>query len=413
MYHCPLVRRARLILYKALALSGLALAATLLSAPAAHAGHWVFTCAGSGSNTVSFELGPPNLSNWTPPGSQIGQFSSGKFGNGSDYSTSSSTTVTVTVTATWTPDGGEDDTPPPEVWLCESASAEWMYESSGSADDGFGDAAVSNSDGSLGGTSFTATSNPPPPPYVPAPPPHWKKWPVSGNSVTLPTRTLKAESDFVPTPTRSYGDNCYAFVNGYNVTVHPQPYNFRSGGYTDVNGTQHIAVAQNNPNATLALSYLWSSTDGTRANLGSSTISENLTWDSNPSGVGSFGTDQNGGKVYIPPSPPVGVDAQNHSLAYLDPTVTSQPATNRGITDTFSPESYFSGSPYNNVSWWGDQTYVFSDTGTQETDTPLVGPASGSFRITRTVAPIGNTGQYGYTISTRGSSAGPTVLPGQ
>ena len=384
----------------------------LLSAPGARAGSWVFTCTGSGTNTVNFVSGPPNLSNWTPPGPETGQFGFSQFGDGSDYSTSSSTTISVTVTATWKSDPNlSSDPAPPEVWLCESSSAKWTYQPSGSADDGFGDAAVPLANGSPGGTSFTATSNPPS--LVPQPPPHWKKYTVSGSSVTLPTRTLKAESDFVPTPTRSYGDNCYAFVNGYNVTVHPQPYNFRSGGYTDVNGTQHIAVAQNNPNATLALSYLWSSTDGTRANLGSSTISENLTWDSNPSGVGSFGTDQNGGKVYIPPSPPVGVDAQNHSLAYLDPTVTSQPATNRGITDTFSPESYFSGSPYNNVSWWGDQTYVFSDTGTQETDTPLVGPASGSFRITRTVAPIGNTGQYGYTISTRGSSAGPTVLPGQ
>lgn len=403
--------RPRLILYKALALSSLVLAAMLFSAPAARAGHWVFTCTGSGTNTYSNPFGYSQYTPWSPPGPETGQFGFSKFGGGSDYVTSSNTTITVTVKDTWTPDGGEDDTAPPSVWLCESASAEWNYEASGSADDGFGDAAVPLPSGSPGGISFTATSNPPGP-LVPQPPPHWKKYTVSGGSVTLPTRTLSAESDFTPTQARPYGDNCYAFVDGYTVTVHPQPYNFRSGGYTDANGT-HVAVAQNNPNATLALSYLWSSTDGTRAHLGSSTISENLTWDSNPSGVGSFGTDQNGNKVYIPPSPPVGVDSQNHSLAYLDPTVTSQPATNPGITDTFSPESYFSGSPYNNVSWWGDQTYVFSDTGTQETDTPLVGPASGTFRITRTVAPIGNTGKYGYTISTRGSSAGPTVLPGQ
>ena len=87
------------------------------------------------------------------------------------------------------------------------------------------------------------------------------------------------------------------------------------------------------------------------------------------------------------------------------------PATKGGATDTFSPDSAYKG-PYSTISWWGDQVYVFSDTATGETVTPIPGPASGSFRITRAFAPTGTpSGTTGtLTISTRGNSAGPKTL---
>ena len=391
--------RPRLILYKALALSSLVLAAMLFCAPAARAGSWVFICTGSGINTMTNAFGHSQYTPWTPPGPETGQFGFSQFGSSSDYSTSSSTTMTATVTATWKPDGGEDDTPPPEVWLCESASAEWMYESSGSADDGFGDAAVSNSDGSLGGTSFTATSNPPPPPYIPAPPPHWKKYTVSGKSVTLPTRTLKAESDFVPTPARSYGDNCYAFVNGYNVTVHPQPYNMRLTPNPD--GTPAVYV--DNINGRLLFHYSISSTDGKAADMNSVTAYETLDWGSSNPGAYQGG-------YYAPPSPPVAPYLDGARYAYNTPQKIVFPYLLQGyVLDGFSPPTTGFVSPYPAPStvWSATQNYLFDDSATQETGTVIPGPDNKSpFTITRSVRPTNAAGTTRmYAISAHGSSA--------
>lgn len=233
---------------------------------------------------------------------------------------------------------------------------------------------------------------------------------MTGGKVTLPTRTLRAEGDSVATAQMPNGDQCIAQIDSYTVNVHAQPYNFRASGYTAGDGTHRNKAVQDNPNATLALSYVWDSTDGNKSDLTSCTISENVTWDSNPTGVGQLVTNTDGTKYYVLPSPPAGKDAQGHSLAYLDPTVTSKPATDPGITDTFSPDSVYAG-PYTNIAWWGDQKYVFSDSATGETATPLPGPAAGTFRITRTVARIGTSNSYGLTISTRGYQAGPMILP--
>ena len=204
-----------------LALSSLVLTAMLLFAPSARAGHWEFTCTGSGSRTINYAYPGmlPDTHPWTPPGPQSGSFSLGNaFGSGSDYANSYVATLTTTVTATWKPDGGEDDTAPTDVWLCESSSADWSEGQYGSADDGFGDAAVPNGGGARGATSVTASSNPTPP-YIPAPPPHWKKYPVSGGSVTLPARTLTAEGDFPNSSQFPYGGLCAARIDSYNVTV--------------------------------------------------------------------------------------------------------------------------------------------------------------------------------------------------
>lgn len=363
-------------------------------------GNYTFTDANSGKQTTV---------PWPPAGfqtSQTGQFTLGQFGGAPTYCSKNVVTITVTLKATWTHDAGQTDATdpaPPSVWLCESASSEWTQGTSGSASDGFGDAAVAHPDGSAGAISSTS-------PGFTLPPAHWKSYPVSGNTATLPQRTLTAEADNSAHTSPPFGGFCGAYIDNYTVTVHAQPYNFRSSGYTAADGSHASKAVQDNPNATLALSYVWDSTDGSHSHLGSCMIAENVTWDSNPAGVGSFGIDAaSGKKVYAPPSPPAGTDSQGNSIGYLDPTTTMKPATDPGITDTFAPDQAYM-PRYYNVSWWGDQTYVFSDTATGETATPLPGPAAGTFRITRAVALIPGTNNYGLTISTRGYPAGPMVL---
>ena len=251
-----------------LALSSLVLTAMLLFAPSARAGHWEFTCTGSGSRTINYAYPGmlPDTHPWTPPGPQSGSFSLGNaFGSGSDYANSYVATLTTTVTATWKPDGGEDDTAPTDVWLCESSSADWSEGQYGSADDGFGDAAVPNGGGARGATSVTASSNPTPP-YIPAPPPHWKKYPVSGGSVTLPARTLTAEGDFPNSSQFPYGGLCAARIDSYNVTVHPTPYNF------------HQTLGQDNLDGTISFTYAWSSTSGHITDLKSCYLHERVSY---------------------------------------------------------------------------------------------------------------------------------------
>lgn len=272
------------------------------------------------------------------------------------------------------------------------------------ADDGLNDTEVDVGTPLSSGSSMTPTAQPGTKP----PAPGWSTQKVTGNTFTI-TRTLVAKV------TAAGNVPCTASASStlsYSVSIHAQPYNLRSSGY-DI-GQVHYDKSRIDPaNATIVLSYVWDSTDGNKADLASCQINENVTWNSNPQGVGYPSKDKNGNPVYVPPSPPAGKDDQGNPVAYLNPIILGGPATANGGTDTFSPESYFSGPPYRNISWWGDQVYVFSDNKTGENTTPIPGPATGSFRITRTVAPIANTTKFGYTISTRGSSAGPYTLPGQ
>jgi len=371
----PFVSRPHLIWYKMFALSSLVLATTLLSTPAARAGGWVFTCTGSGSNTDThpyFTGALPDITYWTPPGPQTGQFSLGQFGGGNDYSESDVATITVTVTATWTHGTGQDDTSdpaPPNVWLCESASAAWTMGSSGSADDGFGDAAVPYSDGSPGAISFTATSNPPP--YVPQPPPHWKEYAVSGNSVTLPTRTLSAEGDFSPTQDRPYGDNCYAYVNGYSVTVHATPYNFKKvvgGGNIGFDGT-------------LSFTYDWLSTTGNKNDLIDCFWHEYVTY-SGPVGTADFPN------KYYPQNPPFDFSPGGNYLAnpFVSPgtqrsggpmTGTNQAVDTQNVPPLVDPSLYTYGT------FTATQVYQYDDVAVEDSNIQIPGPDSGPFSIVR------------------------------
>jgi len=423
------------LLAHAAPLSFALLAMTFCAAPA-HAGHWQFSAAGStDTSTVHVEgvLQPPPTP-WAPPSApsdnsltlQLPGATASDTNLSQPPSCDCTATASVKITANWVTDTTSDNTPPTSVWLCENSSASWA------AGPGYG---VRN----VIPIQFGQPPPPPPPPppptvyggsasnassdaYVPvpatgiptsgsstlsatqtAPPDGWHQYPVSGGQVTLPTRTVTATASVTEGTVGKVSLSCGL---AYSITVHAQPYNFRSASFTDTSGVLHPAVVIDNPNATLSLSYLWSSTDGKNSDLTTCTFNENVTWDTNTTGT-VYPTQ----KVYAPPSPPAGTDAQGHPIGYLDPTVMGGPATNGAATDTFSPDSAYKG-PYATISWWGDQTYVFSDSATGEVNTPMPGPAAGSFRITRAFAPTGTpSGTTGtLTISTRGNSAGPKIL---
>ncbi len=418
-----------------LALSGFVLATVLFSSPTAYAGSWSFHItdanAGSTNSTIYTDTatpaypgypghpGPPAQTNhttatWTPPADSTNKATISNVGisasiSGSGATCNASMSITATIKATWVPDPSlPTDPPPPSVKIIEIAGA---HRTGINGDGSPANGSVSNG---LDPASTSAASVLTPQTDASGkalvPPVHLTM--ESGASWTL-TRTFSVSINCTNGTTNGTNGTLYAAVNldNYTVSIHAQPYNFRSSGYTKPDSTHANKISQDNANAILALSYVWDSTDGIKADLGSCQIKENVTWDTNT--VGQVVTNPDGSKVYVPPSPPVGVGPDKISLAYPDPTITQQPATNPGITDTFSPEAYFTGAPYRNISWWGDQVYVFSDSATDEKVTPIPGPAAGSARITRTVAPIANTTTFGYTISTRGYSAGPMTLPGQ
>jgi hypothetical protein len=354
-------------LTKIVALAGLVLMTTLLSAPAAQAGSWVFTCAGSGSNTLNygFPFQPPYITVWTPPGPQNGIFNFGKFGGGNDYSVSDVVTISVTVTATWTHGTGQDDTndpAPPSVWLCESAGSEWTQGSSGSASDGLGDPYTP---GNPGGSSTTSV------PFA-----HWKSYGVSGGAVTLATRTLKAEGDFPVTQANPYGNNCFAYIDSYTVTVHPQPYNFYRIPGSSSKGKD----------GSIGWTYGYSSTDGNTSDLTTCYWHEYLTYQ------GPIGT-LTSPNPYYPPDPPFnypspgiyfknpevfpGPGKQGNNMAQLPADAIEQDIT---MVPSFVAPSLYAFGTYTVT-----QVYQFDDTATGEVNVQVPGPSSGPYTIVRTV----------------------------
>jgi len=390
---------------------------SLLLCPAVHAGTWQLQIT-SGSGTATATHKPTRT--WTAPVPAttatntvtIPSLSNGQSANAGGGTATASANLSVTITGTWQADTSlPSDPAPPKVLVYESSTA-FANDTTSDASGNPTPAVPGTADDGLG------QSDPVDPSIQPVGTVHGTKYdPKSGGTFTV---TLSLQSKAIgtvgPSGTNPNGlsfigtGTCQVGVGPVTISIHAQPYNFRSSGY-DMNGVHYNKSVQDNPDATLALSYIWSSTDGNSAHLTTCMIKENVTWDSNSTGVGMTGANPDGAKYYAPPSPPVGTNSQGQPLAYPNPTVTQQPATNPGITDTFSPDGAYVG-PYKAISWWGDQTYVFSDSATGESMAPLTGPAAGTFRITRTVAPTGiPSGTTGtLTISTRGYSAGPESL---
>ena len=398
---CPFVPRPHLILYKMLALSSLVLATMLLSAPA-HAGYWVFTCPGSSGNytITNANNGHQSVTNWTPPGPQNRQFYLGQFGGGSDYSSKTTVTISVTVTATWRPDPNlPSDPAPPTVWLCESASTEWTQGTIGSANDGFGDAPVAHTNGS-GATSSTS-------PGSSLPPAHWTKCNVSGGVATLPIRTLMAEGDYtIQNPSPPFGGLTYAAVDSYQVTVHPQPYNFHQLGPTMDNG-----------DGTLSFNYVWNSTSGNLSDIGSGcTIYEYVSYDGNSTGTYFSGPPAG----YAPPHPPVGPGSNGGVYAYFNPSISPNPTVPGGaasagtMNDTQDkPYSFAASSSCIAATWTSTQTYKFDDTATGEKAIVVPGPGAGPMTITRRVYLVGTppyVPSWYYTVNKSGSTSTPLLI---
>ena len=369
----------------------------LLSSPGAQAGSWVFTCKGNGVNTVDYGYPGvfPTFTFWTPPGPQTGSFNLSKFGGGSDYAVSDVATITVTVTATWTHTTGQTDTndpAPPSVWLCESAGTEWTEGASGSSSDGLGDPYKLQLPGGTSNSSFAP---------ITLPPAHWASYPVSGGKATLPARTLTGEGDFASSQSFPYGGNCYAYVDSYSVTVHPQPYNMHLSSY----GTNPVypAVTVDNIGGQLFFYYSISSTDGNTHNLTSITAYETLDWGSNNPGIY-----QNG--MYIHPSPPVAPYPDGVYYAYSAMDKVVFPYLLDGyVRDGLSPPGKGFVAPYPSppTVWSVTQNYLFDDSATGQVKVKIPGPDNNSpFTITRSVAPTNASGTTGiYAISTRGYSA--------
>ena len=403
MHHCPLVRRARLILYKALTLSGLVLAAMLLSSPAARAGHWEFTCTGSGKVTTTYcqygiDRGQPSPTeyNWVAPTApQSGSFNlGGAFGGGSDYAVSAVAAIKVTVTATWKPDSASDPAPP-DVWLCESSRVDWSYGRSGTLQDGFSDPAVANQ-GTFGQTASTS-------PGTSIPPALWTKVSVSGGTAKLPERTFSAEAD---SPDFPFGDLCIAHIDDYSVTVHATPYNFRRTNFDNQTPPTSVVVAAGE----LQFSYWRSSTSGNMSDLSGETIHENVDAPSSPSV-----NDDKGVPHFGPDFPPFNWLVPFHS----DPVSVSGNAS--GMTDDHAygddpvhldPSVSFH-KPYKADSFDLTQTYKFNDPTIMASGTEQIIPGNaGPFTITDAVVADSNSPSgYSFQVSKDGATSLLQPLP--
>jgi len=218
---------------------------------------------------------------------------------------------------------------------------------------------------------------------------------VSGSSVTLPTRTLKAESDFAPTQARPYGDNCYAFVGGYNVTVHPTPYNFHKvvgGGNIGFDGT-------------LSFTYDWSSTSGKKDDLVTCFWHEYVTY------PGTVGTAEYPNKYY-PQNPPFDFSPGGNYLAnpFVNPgtqrsggpmTGTNRAVDTQGVPPLVAPSLYTYGD------FMATQVFQYDDVAAQESSVQIPGPDSGPFSILR-VFKYYDPNYYQYTVTKDGKKS--TVL---
>jgi len=394
MHHCPLVRRARLILYKALALSSLVLAAMLLPSPA-RAGHWSLTA--TGSLTMNGQPVP----SWGPPQgastNSIG-FSSYSVGAGGygypQYHTvgtgSVQISITATVTGSWVADGTSDETAPPSVVLQETSGAYYKasYGSgsgSGTASDGLSnptDAVVSPYDTSYdaSGSSSSVAAH-----YVKKSGSSWtESFTITASAnASNPDGFAKAEVGF----------------SGLTVSTHAQPYNMRLTPNPD--GTPAVSI--DNVNGRLLFHYSISSTDGNTADMTSITAYETLDWGSSNPGLYPSG-------YYAPPSPPIAPYSDGARYAYHTPQTIAFPALLKGyVLDEFDPPATGFVSPYPAPStiWSVTQNYLFDDSATHETGIKIPGPDNNSpFTITRSVRPTNTSGTTGmYSISAHGSAA--------
>ena len=416
MYHCPLVRRACLILNKMPALSILVLMTTLLPCPSAQASSWTYVVTGDNTGTTFTENGRPGYippytfkdaqghdviqpgSTASLPGYTINRPNNGPSGSGCAINIA----VHAQVTFTWHPDPNlPSDPPPPNVLVLEGATAFWSSNSgdamhagsiSGSAANGLGDTLYNPPNNPQGNpppaviqtaNQGVGYSGPQPNQSYPSPTPalvqHFTSCPVVNGIVTMSQRTVTADAN-TTSPNWYYG--AHASVS-YGAYIQPQPYNW------------HITRVVDNGNGMLTFYYDWLSTSGNKADLTTCFEHEYVTYPG-PVGTALFPLS------YTMPDP------FNGNLK--NPTVlpgigaSGEPMTDLEIIDDQKMPALIL-FPHVTGSFTGTQKYEFDDTATGETDTIIPGPDSGPLPIVRSVYSPGGILWYysltksGYTLT--------------
>ena len=194
-----------------------------------------------------------------------------------------------------------------------------------------------------------------------------------------------------------------------SVTVHPQPYNFRLGPYSDPNSGSHPDGVGTNNNGDMHFHYIWSSTDGTVSHLASSVLYEHVSALGNS--PASLST-QNGIAIYSPPNPPFGYTLEQ-IIDQPDPDDSSQAtAATTGYQDDLqlrgpmvpTSRDQSGANIYTDASYHTTQDWQFNDSETGERHVELLGPIT----ITRSVT--GSSTPWVYTVTKSGFS-NPYNLP--
>lgn len=379
MHHCLLIRRARLISHKALALSSLALAAMLLSSPAAHADGWLLHVALNGTPTATGTNsggGSVSVPPYTVPGDSTNSLSLpsysigcvGGAGGGGTASCDAAVNLSVTITGSWQ----GTSPPPPSVKIIETGNA--SYNGSGNSgvsgvlNDGVSDPPVTTSTSGIAQTPAAT-----PPPHITV---------ETGSPWTI-TRTFSASGHAQTTAPQFGGSGCSinASINSYTVTVHAQPYNF------------HQTYVGDNGNGTLSFTYQWLSTDGKLGDIGAGCV------------VHEFVT-YSGPDPFVFPAPFTG--------ASPNPTVLPDPPQPGSAGVIYDDQLMVStAKPYQSASAISTQKWEYDDSDTGEKDVIVPGPDSGPLTITRTITVRPPYIPYWwYSVNKNGSTAW-TPLTGQ
>lgn len=411
MYHCPLVRRARLILNKMPALSILVLMTTLLPCPSAQAGSWSQVVTSDNTSSTFKDNGVwLNLDTYShfSPGSSsytINRPSGGSSGIGCNIHA----VIHVQVTFTWQPASGQTmttDPPPPNVKVLESGTAFWSASSgdemrggsvSGQVVNGLGDARydppndLNHNPPIIYQTAYKGVgySGPQPDQSYPSPVPtlvqHFQDYPSSSGTVTVSQRTVTADAN-TTSPNWYYGAKASV---SYGAYIHAQPYNFHQTNVTD------------NGDGTLAFTYFWLSTSGNLSDLDPNCV------------VHEYVTYQ-GGNPYYPPAP-FTVAIQG----IPNPTITPTPK-NPGSAGFIVDNQLFRGSssldvvqPYQLAYFSATQTWEFDDSATGETNKKIPGPDSGPLSINRNIGPRPPYIPYWWYSVTKNGTTAWTQLPNQ
>ena len=391
-----------------LALSSLALAATLLPTPAARAGSWTYAVTGDYSASTVTDNGVKiNLATRFPYSPGSGSYTIDIPNGSSGSGCAIHAVVKFTATFTWQPAAGQtmtSDPPPDKVVVLESETTFWKA----SLDSMHGGSVSGHVVSDLGDKEYDPP-NPPPtnpptippiiyqnppytgvgysgsqpdqsyPPPVPTPVLHFTSRAVSNGVVTLPQRTVTADANAT---INNWYYSAKASV-GYGASIHAQPYNW------------HIKSVTDNGDGTLTFYYDWLSTSGSKADLTSCYMHEYVTYPG-PVGTAMFPLQ------YTMPPPFYGT-LRNPTVRPGTGSSGQQMTTLQAVDDQNMPTLSLI-SPHVPGSFTGTQEYQYDDTATGVNNTIIPGPDSGPLPIVRSVYSQGGILWY-YSVTKSGYTA--------